>query len=178
MFWFEGYLREDGLWDIEGHLIDRKPMDCVLASGVRPAGTSIHDMWIRLTIDTSLNITDVAVASDELPYPGHCERIGPAYVKLIGHNLGRGFRGAVRDLFAGVHGCTHLTEMLGQFPTAAIQSFAGTRRDTDDAHGKPFQLDRCHALDTHGEAVRQYYPRWHKLPQSHKPGAKPGSGAG
>jgi hypothetical protein len=51
--------------------------------------------------------------------------------------------------------------MLGQFPTAAIQTMAGERRATDEAR-KPFQLDRCHALDTHGEAVRRYYPRWYR----------------
>ena len=27
---------------------------------------------------------------------------------------------------------------------------------------KPFQLDRCHALDSGGEAVRLYYPRWRR----------------
>ena len=32
---FEGYARADGLWDIEAHLTDIKPIDLPLASGVR-----------------------------------------------------------------------------------------------------------------------------------------------
>ena len=35
---FEGYERDDGLWDIEGRITDVKPYDCELASGIRPAG--------------------------------------------------------------------------------------------------------------------------------------------
>jgi hypothetical protein len=27
---------------------------------------------------------------------------------------------------------------------------------------QPFQIDRCHALRSDGEAVRQHYPRWHQ----------------
>ena len=67
--------------------------------------------------------------------------------------------------------------MLGQFPTAAIQTLAGEQRGADRTESaektgsdertnstpdKPFQLDRCHALDTHGEGVRRYYPRWYR----------------
>jgi hypothetical protein len=26
----------------------------------------------------------------------------------------------------------------------------------------PFQLDRCHALETTSETVRRYYPRWYR----------------
>src|SRR3989337_2850721 len=40
---FEGYARADGLWDIEAHLTDVKPDDYLLAPGVRPAGSPVHD---------------------------------------------------------------------------------------------------------------------------------------
>ena len=46
---FEGYARADGLWDIEAHLTDVKPDDYRLAPGVRPAGSPVHDMRVRLT---------------------------------------------------------------------------------------------------------------------------------
>ena len=45
--------------------------------------------------------------------------------------------------FAGLAGCTHLTELLTQFPTAAIQALAGEKVDNQDDGTKPFQLDRC-----------------------------------
>jgi hypothetical protein len=62
-----------------------------------------------------------------------------------------------------VRGCTHITDMLGSLPTAAIQTFAGLQRE-DTGTGKPFQLDRCHALETTSETVRKYYPRWYRGP--------------
>lgn len=161
-FQFEGFRREDGLYDIEGRLIDVKPITIQLASGEVPAGRHIHEMRIRLTIDRKLNVLTVEASTDAEPYSGFCETITPDYAKLAGTNLGKGFRKAVSEILGGVHGCAHLNEMLGQFPTAAIQTLAGERRDTDDTQGKPFQLDRCHALDTHGEGVKRYYPRWYR----------------
>ena len=163
---FDGYQRDDGLWDIEGHLIDSKPFDWTLASGTRVAGTPIHEMRIRLTIDNDFVIRDVAASSDGRPYPGYCENIAPAYSVLIGLQLGRGFRKAVQQALGGIRGCTHLTEMLGQFSTVAFQTFAGNRRDNDSGDTQPAQLDRCHVLALGSEAVRKYYPRWYQAARS------------
>ena len=49
-----GYKRADGLYDIEGHLVDTKPFDFKLAAGMRPSGQPIHDMWLRITVDRTL----------------------------------------------------------------------------------------------------------------------------
>jgi Protein of unknown function (DUF2889) len=158
---FEGYKRSDGLWDIEGHLTDVKNHDFTLQTGVRRAGLPVHDMWVRLTIDPELNVIDAVAVSDAVPYPGGCETIGPSYAKLIGLNLMNGFRKKVRERLGGVHGCTHISEMLGFFPTAAIQTFAGERREQPDDGRKPFQIDQCHALEAGSETVRTMYPKWH-----------------
>lgn len=162
---FEGYKRADGLWDIEGHITDVKNHDFTLETGVRRAGLPVHDMWVRLTIDTKFNIVDALAVSDAVPYPGGCETIGPAYRKLIGLNLVDRFRKKVAERLGGVHGCTHITEMLGFFPTAAIQTFAGENKINRDPEKKPFQLDHCHAMDTHSETVREYYPKWYAGPR-------------
>ena len=159
---FDGYARADGLWDIEGHLTDVKPEDYPLAPGVRPAGSPVHDMWIRLTIDRRMNVVSDEASTDAMPYPPYCAGIAPDYAALAGLNLMRGFRKALYERFGAVRGCTHLTELLGQFPSAAIQVLAGEQRDNHDDGRKPFQLDRCRALDTGGEAVRLYYPRWQR----------------
>ncbi len=159
---FEGYKRADGLWDIEAHLGDVKNHDYQLMTGVRRAGQPIHDMWIRLTIDRAFNVVDAHAASDAVPYPGGCEAIVPAYRKLIGLNLRQGFRMAVQARLGGVQGCTHLTELLAGMPTAAIQTFAGETKEEREDGAKPFQLDQCHALETTGETVRQWYPKWHR----------------
>lgn len=158
----EGWKREDGLWDIEAHLTDTKDHDYALASGVRRRGDPVHDLWVRITIDRHMNIVAAEAASDAVPYPGGCDTIGPAYGALVGLNLARGFRRTVGEMFEGVRGCSHLTELLLSLPTAAIQTFASEVRETDDRAGKPFQLDRCHALETGSETVRRYYPRWHR----------------
>lgn len=162
----EAFARDDGLWDIDARISDIKTRDTRLASGVRPAGEHLHDLLLRLTIDTQLNIVAAEAVSDAVPYPGYCDTIGPAYKKLVGLNLLKGFRDGVRQRLSGVQGCTHLTELAQVLPTAAIQAFAGDVIDTrdgasaDEQSHKPFQLDRCHALRSDGAAVAQYYPRW------------------
>jgi hypothetical protein len=133
-----------------------------MKTGARRAGQPIHEMWLRLTIDRHLNILDTTASSDAVPYPGGCESIAPAYKRLIGLNLARDFRKNVRRLFGDVRGCTHLTEMLAGFPTAAIQTFAGEMPEERADGRKPFQLDQCHALDTSGETVKKWYPKWYR----------------
>jgi hypothetical protein len=159
---YEAYRRADGLWDIEGHLTDIKNHDFALQTGVRRAGQPVHSMWVRLTIDGEFNVLDAVASSEAVPYPGGCEPVASAYRSLIGANLIRNFRKTVRERLGGVRGCTHLTEMLGGMPTAAIQSFAGERRQALDGGGKPFQLDQCHALQTGSETVRRWYPKWYR----------------
>jgi hypothetical protein len=159
---YEGYKRADGLWDIEAHLTDVKNHDYRLKTGVRRAGQPIHEMWVRITIDRDFTVVDVAACSDAVPYAGSCETIGPAYKKLVGLSLLKGFRKNVRERLGGVQGCTHITEMLGGLPTAAIQTFSGERSEDGDDGEKPFQLDQCHALDTTKDAVKKWYPKWYR----------------
>ncbi|MBC7404332.1 MAG: DUF2889 domain-containing protein [Cytophaga sp.] len=162
----EAFAREDGLWDLDAHITDIKTRDTTLASGVRATGSPIHDLSLRITIDTSLTIINAEAVSDAVPYPGFCNTIGPDYKKLIGLNLMRRFRQGVSERMSGIQGCTHLTELAQILPTAAVQAFAGDVIDTrdggndTDSSEQPFQLNRCHALRLDGQAVAQYYPRW------------------
>ena len=179
----EAYERADGLWDVEACLTDEKPRDVALASGVRPNGQPIHELWLRITIDRKLNVVDAEASSDWVPYPGLCQASNPAYRALIGLNLFHNFRRDAARLLAGTAGCTHLTELCAILPTAAIQAFAGDVWNTEKGstpganagsgdessngtgeHSNdkpPFQLGRCHALRFDGEAVKQFYPRWY-----------------
>ena len=162
---YEGYRRADGLWDIEAHLTDIKNYDFSLKTGVRRAGQPVHSMWIRVTIDRHLKIVDAAASSDAVPYPGGCETIAPAYRGLIGLSLMKDFRKNVRQAFGGVRGCTHLTEMLAGLPTAAIQTFAGEMPEEREGGAKPFQLDRCHALESSTLTVKRWYSKWYENPR-------------
>lgn len=156
----QGYKREDGLYDIEGHLVDTKPYDFKLAAGVRPAGEPVHGMWLRITVDKQLNIVDAAAAMDAMPYVGDCNGIVPAYRKLVGLAIRPGYHQRLKELLGGVRGCTHITEMAGMLATAAFQSMAGQR--LQDPARKPFQLDRCHALALTSPVVGRYYPQWYQ----------------
>jgi hypothetical protein len=155
----KGYKREDGLYDIEGHLVDTKPYDFKLAAGLRPAHQPIHGMWLRITVDRNLVIVDAAASMDAMPYIDDCNQIVPAYRKLVGIAIRPGYHRKIQELLGGVRGCTHITEMAGALATAAFQTMAGQR--VQDADRKPFQLDRCHALETTKPAVAKYYPRWY-----------------
>lgn len=159
------YARDDGLWEADARLTDVKTRDAALPSGARPAGEPIHDMLLRIVVDREFNV--VAAGSDSMssPYPGHCDDHDDAYARLVGLNLMRGFRRALRERVGGVQGCTHLTELAQVLPTAVVQAFAGdvidTRGDHDSA-SRPFQIDRCHALRSDSDAVRTFYPRWYR----------------
>jgi hypothetical protein len=159
---YEGFERPDGLFDIEGYLVDTKDQDLMLLSGLRPAGEPVHEMQVRVTIDGDFNVRAIEAHTDRMPYPGHCDRIHPGYEQLVGSNLVQGFRKRLHDLLGGLRGCTHVTELLAYLPTAAVQTFSSLRKREDQGEGKPFQLDRCHALDTTGEAVRHHYPQWYR----------------
>lgn len=158
----EGYKRADGLWDIEARIVDTKDQDYPLSSGLRKPGEAVHDMSVRVTIDARMNILEAAACTDAAPYMGYCDTAPPDYSRIVGLNLFQGFRKAVKDLFGGTRGCAHVSELLMQLPTAALQTFASEVLDNDDSRHKPYQLERCHALVAHSEAVRRFYPRWYR----------------
>jgi hypothetical protein len=154
-----GYKRDDGLFEVEGHLVDTKDQDFKLAAGVRAAGQPIHEMWLRITVDRNLVIVDADAATDAMPYAGSCDTIVPDYRKLVGLAIRPGYIQKLKELFGGVRGCTHITELAGSLATAAFQTLAGQRTQPQDR--KPFQLDKCHALDARGATVARYYPKWY-----------------
>ena len=161
----EVFARGDGLWEVDARLTDLRTRESMLPSGARPAGQPIHDMLLRLVVDERFNIVEAGAETRAMPYPGLCDDYGDAYARLVGLNLMRRFRQGVRQRLGGVLGCTHITELTQDLPTAVVQAFAGTVIDTRgeaDAAEQPFQIDRCHALRADGEAVRIHYPRWHR----------------
>ena len=155
-----GYKRDDGMFDIEGHLHDTKEVDFKVASGQRKAGESLHSMWLRITIDRTLTIVDAEAATDAMPYVGYCDQIAPDYKKLIGLAIRPGFSSRVKELLGGSNGCTHITDLIGVVATTAFQTIAGQGMQVPGA--KPYQLDRCHALALTAPAVARYYPEWYR----------------
>ncbi len=154
----EGYQREDGLYDIEGHLVDVKTYPFPVSHGIKPAGEPVHDMWLRIVVDDDMMIREAEARTEARPYPGSCETITPHYGNLAGLRIAPGFTRAVKERFGGVKGCTHLTELIGTLATVAFQTRYGAAESATDL--KPPHLDGCHALDTRGEVVAHFYPKW------------------
>ena len=65
-----GYRRDDGLYEIDGRVVDTKSEPITLLSGeVRAAGAPIHDMSVRLVVDGDLVVHDVIAVTDATPFP-------------------------------------------------------------------------------------------------------------
>lgn len=159
------YARGNGLWEVDAHITDVRTSGTRMALGMLAAGLPIHDMLLRLVIDERFEIVEAGAETRAMPYPGQCDAHGDLYGRLVGLNLMRGFRQAVKERLGGVQGCTHLTELSQVLPTAVVQAFAGEVIDVrgDQAgSAQPFQIDRCHALRSDGEVVRLHYPRWYR----------------
>ena len=160
-----GYQREDGLWDIEGRMVDTKTYAFPNEDrgGVIQPGDPLHDMWIRLTVDDQFRIHNVEARTDGSPF-GLCPAITDRYQKLIGARIGPGWSLKLRELFSGINGCTHMTELLGPVATTMLQAVYGKRYDEDDAkapedRSPPSVLNTCHALASDSSVVKKRWPR-------------------
>ncbi|MCB1868104.1 MAG: DUF2889 domain-containing protein, partial [Gammaproteobacteria bacterium] len=61
----EGFMRDDGLWDIEAKLVDTKPFrfENRLGGRTTEADEPIHGMLLRVTLDLDLVIHEIDAAS-------------------------------------------------------------------------------------------------------------------
>lgn len=163
------FKREDGLWDLEAELIDTKSYPFDKRDGTtHAAGKPFHHMHLRITIDHTLTILEAQAVYDAAPYGENCVTIAPAYQNLVGMNLLKSFRQAVKDRFARTKGCSHISELAGVLPTVALQTMANERAQPEDevTQKRPFQLEGCHALRLDGPVVEEFYPKWYVAPQS------------
>ncbi len=170
---FQAYGREDGLWELEGHITDVKPYS--FKNGDREggwvaAGEPVHDMSIRLTLDDLLTIVAVEVVTDSGPF-GVCPAIAPNFQRIVGVRIGPGWRRAIAAKVGGVEGCTHLVELLYAMATPAFQGIVpalSRRRKAREAAGEdragqpaatwPGLIDSCHAYRHDGPIAQRNWP--------------------
>lgn len=169
----KSYQRDDDLIDLEAVLLDVKAYDFLKHGGLHKAGDPIHHMLLRVTIDDSFTVVHAEAAYEAAPYGEHCTCIAPSYQGLVGLNLLKDFKNKVKERFARLAGCTHLTELSYILPTAAVQSMSRRWREKAEAAERagvvaapkrPFQLDGCHALDSRGPVALRFYPEWYVGP--------------
>ena len=154
------FRRSDGLMDIEGHLTDVWPDPVRCADGMLPAGQPMHAMWLRFTVDKTATIVAAQAAMDAGPYGEGCARITPDYGKLVGVQIARGYRDAIRKIVGRTAGCTHMNELAGVMGSAAMQAMWD--EVPQDPEKRPASIDGCHALDAAGPQVAKFFPRWHR----------------
>lgn len=149
-----GFARTDGLWDIEGHLVDTSTEPIDLPVGQVAPGAPLHEMRIRVTIDIDMNIVDLEAKTLHGPYPV-CGLINEAYRSLIGVRIQAGYNQLVKGRFRNELGCTHLTELLPPMATAAFQLLLPVW----GRMGRPTNVvGGCHAMRVDGDVVRLYFP--------------------
>lgn len=160
-----GYRRDDGLWEIEGRMVDTKTYSFPNEDrgGFIQAGEPLHDLWIRLTVDSEFLIRAVEACTDGSPF-ALCPAIADHYRQLVGVRIGPGWSLKLRELFAGISGCTHMTELLGPVATTVFQTVYGQRYDEEDAkpaaeRAPPPMLNTCHALASDSPVVKKRWPR-------------------
>jgi hypothetical protein len=158
----QGYRRQDGLWDIEGHLLDTKSYTFKnpWRGGVAP-GDPVHEMWARLTLDENFEVVAVECVSDASPFPT-CGAIIGNFQRLVGERVGPGWSRRVKSLVGGVEGCAHHVELLCLLATVAFQNMGPllSKRNPGvvaDTHPR-FVVNSCHIWREDGEMVRNYFP--------------------
>jgi hypothetical protein len=150
-----GYARRDGLYEVEGRVIDRKPHAHTPPShGGRPvaAGEPLHDMGVRLIFDEHMVVREIETFTD---------------CSLKGLRLASGWSQEVRNRLGGARSCAHLRELLVPMATTAFQSLSALRMSQPDrlnATGRPVKIDSCYAYGAEREIVRMRWPQFHRPP--------------
>jgi len=167
---YQGFERDDGLWDIEGELHDSKAYDATSfrdPTKQRLAGEAIHHMWLRVTVNRQLVVQAIDVAMDSHPLQG-CTEAQTALQHMVGCSMARGWRQSIQKHLGGVASCTHLRELLFNLATAAFQSvpavFSSSHPDEPPRH-----LGQCTGWDFNGQGVKEFFPQFYgRAPQAPK----------
>ncbi len=180
-----GYRRADGLFDIEAHLTDTKSFGQTnYDRGYIDAGEPLHDMWLRLTIDSGMHIVEAEAISDQTPY-AMCPAAAPNFSRLTGLQIKAGFLRDANHLVGGAVGCTHLRELLQQMATTAFQTINPAKvrqemraegigetpgsdkvdaRITEKMGGAPKIVNTCLAYADTGPLVKRRWPHLAREP--------------
>ena len=161
----DGYARDDGHYDIEAELIDKKSHSFPSrAHGEITKGQALHHMKVCVTISEEMEV--IAAHAETLSGPYHeCPQGAQAIANLVGAKIQPGWKKIVQRAIGGVQGCTHITELMGPVATVAFQTIYGERarrmREEGDANpdskAAPPQmaglLNSCHALAEGNQAA-------------------------
>jgi len=157
----EAWVREDGLIDLEGTMVDVKPEETFSGYRTVAANTPFHQMRLVLTVDAEYVIREAKAETHAAPTPT-CPDIAPAYAALVGLRIGPGFKKLAAERVGGLKGCTHLTELLGPMATTLVQStFREQITKIQQQPGsveKPWIIGSCHIYHPDSEVSKRIWP--------------------
>jgi hypothetical protein len=160
-----GYKRQDGLFDIEGHLVDTKPFafDNKDRGGRIGANEPLHEMHVRITLDLDLLIHDAIAVTEWGPFQ-ICKNGADSFNGIIGIKIGPGWRREIKRVIGATAGCTHITELLGQMATTAFQTMGAewSKKSNSNTNEQPRLLNSCFAFADDGPVVQREWPLWYK----------------
>jgi hypothetical protein len=175
-----GFIREDGLADIEAHLTDTKTYGFPSEHRGRiEPGDALHGMWVRMTVNEAMQIVACEAVSDHTPY-AVCTEAAPNFSRLVGLTIGPGFNRMVNERVGGIAGCTHIRELMAQMATVAFQTLFSVRakraREAKAARAasgapeppkrRPPLLGTCLAYAPSSSVVRQRWPEYSDLAEA------------
>ena len=161
-----GYEREDGLWDIEGSIVDTKTYSFNNDDrGTVGSGTPVHDMVVRLTIDEDLIVHSAEAFTEAAPF-SICPNAASSVANLKGLKISSGWTKLVRDKIGGIIGCTHITQLIvGPLATTAYQTIIPLKNSLHQ-NKKPTQrppiIDTCCGWSAKGSVVERLWPEFHE----------------
>ncbi len=162
----QGFIREDGLFDIEGRVTDSKAY--AFANHYRgklEPGEPIHDMRVRITVDDDLTIVEAEAVSLSTPYD-ICPLAALNFKRLAGIRIGAGYMRKVKERFGRDQGCTHILELMYPLGTTAFQTVFPYREYQRQQEGmsegesmqNPQLLNSCYAFSSRRSVVQRLWP--------------------
>lgn len=166
------YRRSDGLFEVEGRLVDTKthPFRRLLAEEDAPPGHHLHDIAVQIVLDAELLVHAADARMSATPF-SICPGAAAALQGLVGLSIGAGWNKRVRELLGGVASCTHIVELLGPMATTVLQGIAPLRivstDDPEEDAQRRFRVNSCYAFAADREVVIRLSP--------HLPREQPGT---
>jgi hypothetical protein len=130
-----------------------------------PGHEVIHDMTLTLTVRLAdLVITSAEAGMGSFPH-AECPLIAPAFARLEGLSVRRGFTKELRQRLGGISGCAHLGELARAMGPAVVRTSAASRHRQavagDPAAGPaPLPLGSCHVWAADGPGVQKIEAGW------------------
>lgn len=159
----DGYVREDGLFDIEAELKDTKAYSFPSrAHGEIKQGEALHHMHVRVTVCENFEVKAAEAVTYAGPYH-ECPQGAKAIENLVGKTIQPGWKKIVQRAMGGQQGCTHITELMGPVATIAFQTIyaekakrlreADSQANSETAPQMSGLLNSCYALSEGRQAA-------------------------